>query len=148
MRSIKRSVDLSPETYEALQRLAAVESVTVSELIRKYIEQGMNVDKVKHDMDFIRRQFREEIKIQMKAQIERLIKLIIKIGMIDLTAFFYMKEILKLTNPALEKELWDTSHKNVAGYMGMKNIQAVDEAVREFNENCGIDDYIREGETE
>lgn len=35
--------------------------IPTSELIRRYVEQGISVDKNKDDIDFIRKQIREEL---------------------------------------------------------------------------------------
>ena len=125
--------------YEQLLNLASAKNSTMSEIIRELIYKQLGVDGANDGMDIIRNILREEIKIQLKAQIERLVKIIVKIGMIELSTFFYVKAVLKLTNSALEAELWEQAHKESAAYMGMKNSRAADEAYKDFMENYSID---------
>ena len=140
------TIRLKESEYQMLYGLAAEKGFTMSEIIRELIYKQLGIDGANDGLDIIRSMFREEIKIQLKVQIERLIKIIIKIGMIEVSSFFYEKALLKLTNPALEEELREQALKEAAAYLGMRNSRAAEEAYKEFTENYSIDFEEYEGE--
>jgi hypothetical protein len=136
--SIKRSVDLSPATYEALRKIAAVQNKPVSEIIRKYIEQGLNVDKTARDIDFIRKQIREELDIMLKPQINRLAKLLMRVGMMDISFCYFTSKLVHLFAPVDDRtsyeELMAECKHNAAAYLNMRDA-SLDAAFRDFDEN-------------
>ena len=127
------------EEYEELLNLASAKGLNMSEFIRSLVYKQLGIDGANDGSDFIRRMFREEIQIQLKAQIERLVKIIIKIGMIEVSSVFYLKEILRLKDAKRDDELWDIARKNTAAYLGMRNNRAVEEVYKEFSENYTAD---------
>ena len=136
--SIKRSVDLSPQTYEALQQIAAVQHRPVSELIRKYIADGMNADRASADIDFIRKQIREELDIMLKPQINRLAKLLMRIGMMTISFCYFNSKLVHMFVPVKDRtgyeELMAECKHNAAAYLNMRDA-SLDAAFREFDEN-------------
>ena len=136
--SIKRSVDLSPKTYEALRKIAAAQNRPVSELIRKYIIDGMNADRASADIDFIRKQIREELDIMLKPQINRLAKLLMRIGMMTISFCYFTSKIVHLFVPFTDRvgyeELMAECKHNAAAYLNMRDA-SLDAAFREFDEN-------------
>ncbi|MDR0311660.1 MAG: ribbon-helix-helix protein, CopG family [Acidobacteriota bacterium] len=136
--SIKRSVDLSSKTYEALQQIAAAQHKPVSELIRKYINDGMNVDRASADIDFIRKQIREELDNMLKPQINRLAKLLMRIGMMTVSFCYFNSKLVHMFAPLDERvsyeELMAECKHNAAAYLNMRDA-SLDAAFREFDEN-------------
>ena len=136
--SIKRSIDLSPKTYEALQTIAATQHKPVSELIRKYINDGMDADRASADIDFIRKQIREELDIMLKPQINRLAKLLVRIGMMTISFCYFTSKIVHMFAPLEDRKSYDelmTECKhNAAAYLNMRDA-SLDAAFREFDEN-------------
>jgi hypothetical protein len=136
--SIKRSVDLPPKTHEALRQIAAVQRKPVSELIRKYIADGMNVDRAGADIDFIRKQIREELDIMLKPQINRLAKLLMRIGMMTISFCYFTSKLVHMFAPIKDRtsyeELMAECKHNAAAYLNMRDA-SLDAAFREFDEN-------------
>ena len=136
--SVKRSVDLSPKTYEALQKIAATQGKPVSELIRKYINDGMSADKTREDIDFIRKQIREELDILLKPQINRLAKLLMRIGMMTVSFCYFSSKIVHMFVPIRDRtsyeELMAECKHNAAAYLNMRDA-SLDAAFKEFDEN-------------
>jgi predicted DNA-binding protein len=60
-KSVKRSINFSPETLKALDTLAAKNSTTTSELVRQYVEKGLSIEGYSQDIDFIARIVRQEL---------------------------------------------------------------------------------------
>lgn len=135
--NIKRSVDLTPQTYEALQQIAAVQRKPVSAIIRKYIEQGLNVDKTAQDIDFIRRQIREEMEAILKPQINRLAKMLMRIGMMDISMCYFTSKIIYHFVPFPDRQSYDElmreAKHNAAAYLNVRDA-TLDAALKEFDE--------------
>ena len=102
-KSLKRSINFSPETLKALDTLAAKNSTTTSELVRQYVEKGLSVEGYSQDIDFIARIIRQElmavyhledIKAVVEQQTNRIAKMHMKSGKIDAAAFFLLVKVL------------------------------------------------------
>ena len=136
--SIKRSIDLSPKSYDALRQIAAAQNRPVSELIRKYISDGMNVDRASADIDFIRKQIREELDIMLKPQINRIAKLLMRIGMMTISFCYFNSKIVHRFVPFTDRtsyeELLAECKHDAAAYLNMRDA-SLDAAFREFDEN-------------
>lgn len=70
-----RSVVLTDELLESLNKYAAQKHTTVSEAIRGFIEQGLSIETYNAEHSKIRGYIREEIEITLTPYLERLIKL-------------------------------------------------------------------------
>ena len=66
---------LKKEQYKTLQVLAAKEHISVSRLVRRYIDKGLELDGYQSQMEYIREQIREEIASQLKPRLERVVKI-------------------------------------------------------------------------
>ena len=51
----KRSINFTTETLETLDKLAAKNHTTTSELVRGYVEKGLSIEGSREDIDFIAR---------------------------------------------------------------------------------------------
>ena len=136
--AVKRSIDLTPETLDSLKRTAAAQHTTVSEIIRKYIDQGLNVDKTKGDIDFIRTNIREELDLIIKPQINRLAKMLMRIGVMTISSCFFTSKIVYHFVPFSDKEAYDKLMKeakhNAAAYLSVRD-STLEEAFKEFDKN-------------
>ena len=88
----KRSVNFPSETLKTLDKLAAREHTTTSELIRNFVEEGLKVNGYEEQVDFIARIIRQEITAvyhveDIKAisdhSTDRLAKMLMKTGKIN-----------------------------------------------------------------
>lgn len=70
-----RSVVLTEELMESLNKYAAKKHTTVSEVIRKFVEQGLSVETYNAEQSKIRAYIREEVETTLTPYLERLIKL-------------------------------------------------------------------------
>jgi len=121
-----------------LDTIAAKRHISTSELIRDYIDKGMNVDKTASDIDFIRTQIREELDIMLKPQINRLAKLLMRIGMMTVSFCYFTSKIVHMFVPIRDRtsyeELMAECKHNAAAYLNMRDA-SLDAAFREFDEN-------------
>ncbi|WFR59147.1 hypothetical protein QA584_08685 [Anaerocolumna sp. AGMB13025] len=102
-KSLKRSINFSPETLKTLDTLAAKNDTTTSELVRQFVEKGLSVEGYRQDIDFIASIIRQElmaiyhiedIKAVVEQQTNRIAKMHMKSGKIDAAAFFLLIKVL------------------------------------------------------
>ena len=136
--NIRMSFAISEKMKSELDTVAAKRHITVSELIRDYIDKGMNVDKTASDIDFIRKQIREELDVMLKPQINRLAKLLMRIGMMTISFCYFNSKLVYLFVPMDDRtsyeELMAECKHNAAAYLNMRDA-SLDAAFREFDEN-------------
>jgi len=115
------SVKLKQSEYAALEKLAAKTGASMAHHARGFISQGMSIEKSKDDIDFIRRQIREEIQAELKSPMERIIKLLIKVGMMAVTMCFFNRDMLyhylKNHGDVDKDAMMEKSKKIAIGYM-------------------------------
>jgi len=136
--NIRMSFAISEKMKSELETIAAKRHITTSELIRDYIDKGTNVDKTASDIDFIRKQIREELDIMLKPQINRLAKLLMRIGMMTISFCYFNSKIVHLFVPIKDRtsyeELMSECKHNAAAYLNMRDA-SLDAAFREFDAN-------------
>nr|WP_314464518.1 hypothetical protein [uncultured Clostridium sp.] len=102
-KSLKRSINFSPETLKTLDTLAAKNDTTTSELVRQFVDKGLSVEGYRQDIDFIASIIRQElmaiyhiedIKAVVEQQTNRIAKMHMKSGKIDAAAFFLLIKVL------------------------------------------------------
>ena len=135
--NIRMSFAVSEKMKAELDVIAAKRHITVSELIRDYIDKGMNVDKTASDIDFIRKQIREELDLMLKPQINRLAKLLMRIGMMTVSFCYFTSKIIHYFVPLNDRisyeELMEKSKHDSAAYLNMRD-SSLDAAFQIFNE--------------
>ena len=125
----KRSINFTTETLETLDKLAAKNHTTTSELVRGYVEKGLYID-------FIARIIRQEITAvyhvdEIKAiadhDTDRLAKMLMKIGKINGAIFFLLiKVLMNLANEGSEDDfdqMLSEAVKLGVDYMQKKDFQ-------------------------
>ena len=110
----------------------------MAEIVRGFIKGGMDIERSKEDIDFIRKQIREELDIMLKPQINRLAKLLMRIGMMTVSFCYFTSKIVHLFVPIRDRtsyeELMAECKHNAAAYLNMRDA-ALDAAFKEFDEN-------------
>jgi len=132
------SFAITEQRKSELEVLAVKQHITTSELIRIYIDRGMNIDKTASDMDFIRTQIREEINLALKPQINRLAKLLMRIGMMTVSFCYFTSKIVHLFVPFTDRmsyeELMAQCKHDSAAYLNTHD-SSLDMAFQAFSEN-------------
>lgn len=132
----KRSINFTTETLETLDKLAAKNHTTTSELVRGYVEKGLSIEGSREDIDFIARIIRQEITAvyhvdEIKAiadhDTDRLAKILMKIGKINGAIFFLLiKVLMNLANEGSEDDfdqMLSEAVKLGVDYMQKKDFQ-------------------------
>lgn len=118
-------VRLSEDLKIKLLNQAKQERISSSQLIRQYIEKGLSVDGYKNSMDMISEITEQALKNVLLPQIERLVKLIIKLGKIN-GAGYYL-QLSNLVNAKDRKgvetliEIVQNCNKLAIEYMSQKD---------------------------
>lgn len=101
--SQKRSINFSKEMLETLEKLAAKNHTTTSELVRQYVDKGLTVEGHKENVDFIATIIRQELQAIyhiediekiIEKNTDRLAKMLMKSGKISSGAFFLLIKVL------------------------------------------------------
>ena len=139
--NIKRSVSFTPETLKQLDTMATKQGIPTSQLIRQLVDKGMTIEKSKEDIDFIRKQLRDELEIAFEKRMSRIIKLLIKIGSIAYPMAYYntmMGAAMSTRHKLNYHQMLDDAKKQGARYLGVGN-EAVDLAFEEMVKFGGDD---------
>ncbi|MDR0853327.1 MAG: hypothetical protein LBN34_03055 [Clostridiales Family XIII bacterium] len=116
-----------------LKMLAAKRHTTSSALIREFIEAGLRNEPDEGEVDLIAKVVRQEMKVQLDKQIDRLAKMNMKIGKISGGGYYLLLRMLLshgLTNASTVAELATESRK-----MGVRFMQMKDSEVNEYLED-------------
>lgn len=132
----KRSINFPTDTLKALDQLAAREHTTTSELVRRFVEEGMNVSSYEEHVDFISRIIRQEItavyhlediKAISNHDTDRLAKMLMKSGKINAAMFFLLiKVLISLADQGSREEFEQMLSESVTlgvDYMQKKDFQ-------------------------
>ena len=71
----KRSINFTTETLETLDKLAAKNHTTTSELVRGYVEKGLSIEGSREEIDLIARIIRQEIEDDFDQMLSEAVKL-------------------------------------------------------------------------
>ena len=136
---IRRSVYLPKETLEKLEKIAINKGVKTSEVIRMFIDKGLNIESSREDIDFITDIIRQEltsiyrledIKEILDKQTNRLAKMMMKIGKMSTGQLFLLINMfLRMIDEAEEDrfdDLLEMSIRNGINYMQKKDFQIND----------------------
>ena len=136
---IRRSIYLSKDTLEKLEKIAVNKGIKTSEVIRLFIDKGLNIESSREDIDFIAdiiiqeltSIYRlEDIKEILDKQTNRLAKMLMKIGKINTGQLFLLINMfLKIIYEADEDkfdEILEKSMRNGVNYMQKKDFQIND----------------------
>lgn len=79
---------LPPDLKDRLNSEAKKKNISFSELCRQYLDKGLSVDGYKNDMDMISDITEQALKNVLTPNIERIVKLIIKLGKITGAGYY------------------------------------------------------------
>ncbi|WP_312430942.1 hypothetical protein [Lacrimispora sp.] len=139
-KSLKRSINFSPETLKTLDTLAAKNDTTTSELVRQFVDKGLSIEGYRQDIDFIASIIRQEImaiyhiediKAVVEQQTNRIAKMHMKSGKVDAAAFFLLiKVLMNVANEGTEDQF--DQMLNEAITLGVDYMQKKDFQINSF----------------
>lgn len=106
----------------------------MSEYAREQIVNSMMVDKNKDDIDFIRKQIREELKSVLDSYSNRIIKLLIKIGTMTVSMCYFTSKLLYVLvsyhkDRINYDEMFEEAKRKAGAFLGIKD-QSIDEITK------------------
>jgi hypothetical protein len=131
---------LGEEDYGRLKTLAVQRNRSISETMRELVIHQLNIAAAKSDEDSIRKYMREELENVMKPKVERIIKLLMRIGIMSTSfCFFNLKLVDAIIPPDAEgkrsyEELFTEAKKDSAVYLYISDAH-LEAAFREFDKN-------------
>jgi len=135
----RMSFAVTKDMKNQLDKMAVKLEVPTSELVRRYVAQGMGIEKTKDDIDFIRRHIREGIDASLNRPILRIVKLLIKIGIPAIAMCHFTSDLLfhfmKDHSNIKKDEILESGKKKAAAYLRVRS-----ELVEEAFEQQLVDD--------
>jgi len=122
----KRSIRFKAKSIEEIQKIAVIKKVTVSDIVREYVEKGLTVDSYKEDIDFITEIIHKELKEILEPQINRIVKMLMKIGKVSAGTMYSNLSLIQLINDEDQEayfEMISRSLKLGVEYMKKKDIE-------------------------
>lgn len=136
-KTIQITVKVRESTYQSLVKYAAKSGRPLAEIVRGFIDKGMNIEGYKEEIDFIRRNIREEINAILKPQTERLIKLFLKGGIAGAAGYFLnavaLSEFVAPQRQREFEEILTRSKKLGVQYFKMPSEEAINLLDRDNN---------------
>jgi hypothetical protein len=121
----KRSVRFKAKSIEEMEKLAAIRGVYVSDIVREYVEKGLAVDGYKNDIDFITEIIHTELKEVLEPQVNRIVKLLMKIGKASAGTMYSNLKLVQLVTDEDEQAYFDMVDKSLrlgVEYMKKKDV--------------------------
>lgn len=119
----KTSVKLYQRQYEAIERIAKNEGMSVSDVIRDLIDRALTERVVEENTDLIAHIVRNQVEVVMKPHIERLAALSAKGGHMAARATFLnvqaLMDLVPVENRKDVRAMYDSASKKAASYMTM-----------------------------
>lgn len=138
----KRSIRFKTESIESMKKLAAIRKVTVSDIVREYVEKGLSVDSYKDDIDFITEIIHKELKEVLEPQINRIVKMLMKIGKVSAGTMYTNLSLLQLINDENQEAYYEMLTNSLR--LGVEYMKKKDFEVDTYLGNT--EDVIKDGD--
>ncbi len=140
--TVQLSVRVPQEIADNVGKLAIKKNITVADLLREFIDKGMSVDAYNQDVDLLTQIIRQElmaiyrpedVKAMMSQQVDRIAKMLMKIGKIDAGNYFMSLNQLVLLWGGSEEDLLKLVKDSQE--LGIAYMQQNDGDINRFLEN-------------
>lgn len=122
----KRSIRFEAGTMTELKKLAALRNVYVSDIVREFVKKGLTINSYKEDTDLIREIVREELKDILEPQINRIVKMLMKVGKAAAGAMYSNLNLIQHISDQEQQEFYDMVTRSLrlgVDYMKKKDIE-------------------------
>ncbi len=122
----KRSVRFKAKSIEDMEKLAAVRGVFVSDIVREFVEKGLAVDGYKSDIDFITEIIHKELKEVLEPQINRIVKMLMKIGKVSAGTMYSNLSLIQLISDEDQEAFYEMVNRSLrlgVDYMKKKDVE-------------------------
>ena len=112
---------IDTQSNETLDKLSAKGDLNKSELIRKFVAEGLTAKTTRDDLDFICKVISRQIESTIKKDIERIVSLVIKNTFSSQNTNYLCIELLKENNSVLDiREIKEKADRYAADYVARK----------------------------
>lgn len=123
---LKRSIRFKAKSIEDMKKLAAVRGISVSDLVREFVEKGLAVDGYKSDIDFITEIIHKELKEVLEPQINRIVKMLMKIGKVSAGTMYSNLSLIQLISDEDQEAFFEMINRSLrlgVEYMKKKDVE-------------------------
>ena len=131
METFNACVRMPKELYKTVSDRAVLEGCSATELIRRYIKKGLDIDGYKSETEFIRNILRQELESIIEPLGNRIIKMQMKVGKVSAGGFFIMLRNLFGTVAEENRAAFNGFIQRYMG-MGVDYMQMKDKDVNKF----------------
>lgn len=143
----KRSIRFEASTMAELKKLAALRNVYVSDVIREFVKKGLAINSYQEDTDLIREIVREELKDVLEPQINRIVKMLMKIGKAAAGTMYSNLSVIQHIADQDQQEFYEMVNRSLrlgVDYMKKKDIE-IDGYLGQSDEVVSDSDKLSKG---
>ncbi len=123
---LKRSIRFKAKSIEDMKKLAVVRGISVSDIVREFVEKGLAVDGHKSDIDFITAIIHTELKEVLEPQINRIVKMLMKIGKVSAGTMYANLSLIQLISDEDQEAFYEMINRSLrlgVEYMKKKDVE-------------------------
>lgn len=123
---LKRSIRFKAKSIEDMKKLAAIRGISVSDIVREFVEKGLAVDGYKSDIDFITEIIHKELKEVLEPQINRIVKMLMKIGKVSAGTMYSNLSLIQLISNEDQEDFYEMVNRSLrlgVEYMKKKDVE-------------------------
>ncbi len=133
---LKRSIRFKAKSIEDMKKLAAVRGISVSDIVREFVEKGLAVDGHKSDIDFITEIIHRELKEVLEPQTNRIVKMLMKIGKASAGSMYSNISLIQMISDEDQDAFYEMINRSLrlgVEYMKKKDVE-VDQYLSQTDE--------------
>ena len=123
---LKRSIRFKAKSIEDMKKLAVVRGISVSDIVREFVEKGLAVDGYKSDIDFITEIIHKELKEVLEPQINRIVKMLMKIGKVSAGTMYSNLSLIQMISGEDQEAFYEMINRSLrlgVEYMKKKDVE-------------------------
>jgi len=123
---LKRSIRFEATMMNEIKKVAALRNISVSDVVREYVKKGLAIDSYKEDTNLIREIVREELKDVLEPQVNRIAKMLMKIGKVAAGTMYSNISLIQLINEYDDQVFYEMVNRSLrlgVDYMKKKDTE-------------------------
>lgn len=123
---LKRSIRFEATTMNEIKKVAALRNISVSDVVREYVKKGLTIDSYKEDTNLIGEIVREELKDVLEPQVNRIVKMLMKIGKVSAGTMYSNLNLIQQIADQEQQEFYEMVNRSLrlgVDYMKKKDIE-------------------------
>jgi hypothetical protein len=137
----KRSIKFKAKTIEDMEKLAATRHTSVSAIVREFVDKGLAVDGYKTDTDFITEIIHKELKEVLEPQVNRIVKMLMKIGKVSAGTMYTNLSLIQFFNDEDQQAFYEMLNRSLR--LGVDYMKKKDYEVDTYLGN--VEDVAKDG---